>query len=515
MEPASAVGSAVGLERHTERLNATDDGRLVIQYPFSDAEESTDELVPGDKPGAIAPRKNDDDANMSPTLRQCDDAEDSEGVDETQLDDAEKAMKNEQVTMSGYLLKKGEKRRTWKSRWFVLRPTRLAYYQNDKEYELLKIIDMRDIHAIAEVELKKRRNVFGLVTRERTYYIQAGSGREAEDWLRALRAAHNHLRSESQSHRSSESGPSTSPTRSSRRPSNPPPAANPIIHDRNASSLPQQPPAQPNAHHPLASSERETASQISNAESAGTADSFLTNTSTPSSVFTDYAYSTDSTPSTAIPYMPPPILRPAGMSGKPAPISAQRETSPRREAMGIRVTTFADNAKGDEPSSPTGAARLTSSAASTPSHARGETSSSEEEGDDGDAAGAAGAPIDDSVVIMQGYLEKRVAHNYKKIATAGVKGWKKRWFVLRGGSLFGYKNDGEYVVKRLIPLSSVLDILEIDPQGKHHSFCFKIVLPKRQLVLCADTEKEMSLWIAGLRNIHGAVRRDSSAGASP
>ncbi|KAJ3157690.1 hypothetical protein HDU89_000066 [Geranomyces variabilis] len=512
METSSAVGSAVALERHGERVNATADGRLVIQYPFSDAEESTDELAPG----ASAPRKEGNDASISPTLRQCDDAEDSEGVDESQMDDAEKAMKNEQVTMSGYLLKKGEKRRTWKSRWFVLRPTRLAYYQNDKEYELLKIIDMSDIHAIAEVELKKRKNVFGLVTRERTYYIQAGSAREAEDWLRALRAAHSHLRSDAQSHRSSMSGPSTSPTRGLRRPSNPPPAANPETQERNtASSLQQQPPAQHHVPHQLAPGERDTASQISNAESAGTADSFLTNTTTRSSVFTDYAYSADSTPSTAIPYMPPPSLRPATVSAKTTSASAPREISPKRETMGVRVTTFADEAKEDEPSSPTGAGRLTSSAASTPSQARGETSSSEEDGDEADSAGLAGAPIDDSVVIMQGYLEKRVAHNYKKIATAGAKGWKKRWFVLRGGSLFGYKNDSEYVVKRLIPLSSVLDILEIDPQGKHHLFCFKIVLPKRQLVLCADTEKDMKLWIDSLRSMHGAVRRDSSAAVTP
>lgn len=33
---------------------------------------------------------------------------------------------------SGYLMKKGEKRKTWKKRWFVLRGGQLAMYKTDK-----------------------------------------------------------------------------------------------------------------------------------------------------------------------------------------------------------------------------------------------------------------------------------------------------------------------------------------------------------------------------------------------
>eukprot|EP00842_Homolaphlyctis_polyrhiza_P000286 jgi/Hompol1/1258/HPOL_000526-RA len=38
----------------------------------------------------------------------------------------------EQTIISGYLLKKGELRRTWKKRWFVLRPGMVAYYKTEK-----------------------------------------------------------------------------------------------------------------------------------------------------------------------------------------------------------------------------------------------------------------------------------------------------------------------------------------------------------------------------------------------
>ncbi|TPX55135.1 hypothetical protein PhCBS80983_g05567 [Powellomyces hirtus] len=464
--PETAVGRSVALEQHGQRVTSREDGRLVIQFPFSDTEESTDDL--GSTTAAVTQEGREVDS--PPRLRPVDDAEDSEGVPDSQLDEAEKAMKNEQVTMSGYLYKKGEKRRNWKNRWFVLRPTRLAYYQSDKEYELLKIIDMNDIHAIAEVELKRRKNVFGLVTRERTYYIQAENAKTADSWLRALRAAHHHIHGGGNGNRSSETA--------------------------------SAPPVQPQANG------RDTSSQMSNAESVGTADSFQTNTTTPSSMFTDYAHSADSSPSTVIPYMPPPAPVPNINNTIAAPV---RDVPPqqRRDVVGIRITTFADR-RDPSSTSPVGE-YPTSSTTSTPQHGRPETSSSDEEGEDMDAC-MGGGNINDNKVVVQGYLEKRVTNNYKKLATA--KGWKKRWFVLRNGRLFGYKNDGEYVVKRLIPLRSVLDILEIDPQGKTHQFCFKIVLPKRQLVLCARTEEEMKGWIEGLRNVHGAVRRDSTAGVS-
>jgi hypothetical protein len=82
----------------------------------------------------------------------------------------------------------------WKKRWFVLRTTRLSYYKTDKEYELLCVINLADIHTIAEVEHKKRDHVFGLVTRKRTYYLRADSAAEMESWLYCLREAQREVR---------------------------------------------------------------------------------------------------------------------------------------------------------------------------------------------------------------------------------------------------------------------------------------------------------------------------------
>ncbi|CAG8639486.1 4973_t:CDS:10 [Rhizophagus irregularis] len=101
-------------------------------------------------------------------------------------EEARETLQHEHLIKSGYLSKKQERRKNWKRRWFVLRSTKLAYYKSDKEYELLKILDMNDIHAVAEVKLKNKQNVFGIVTHKRTYYVQAASKKELDEWVEAI-----------------------------------------------------------------------------------------------------------------------------------------------------------------------------------------------------------------------------------------------------------------------------------------------------------------------------------------
>ncbi|CAB4431685.1 unnamed protein product [Rhizophagus irregularis] len=57
---------------------------------------------------------------------------------------------------------------------------------SDKNMKLLKILDMNDIHAVAEVKLKNKQNVFGIVTHKRTYYVQAASKKNLDEWVEAI-----------------------------------------------------------------------------------------------------------------------------------------------------------------------------------------------------------------------------------------------------------------------------------------------------------------------------------------
>ncbi|OAV87610.1 hypothetical protein PTTG_29362 [Puccinia triticina 1-1 BBBD Race 1] len=126
-------------------------------------------------------------------------------------------IENEEILHSGYLLKKGERRKTWKRRWFVLRKTCLVYYKNEKEYCLLRIIPLTDIHTCAEVEVKQYDNTFGIVTPARTYYVRARSRTERNQWTSRVTAASLLLKSiENNPHRpthpSSAPKPSSNPT---------------------------------------------------------------------------------------------------------------------------------------------------------------------------------------------------------------------------------------------------------------------------------------------------------------
>ncbi|OSC98251.1 PH-domain-containing protein [Trametes coccinea BRFM310] len=104
---------------------------------------------------------------------------------------------NETVIKTGYLWKKGERRKTWKKRWFVLRPAHLAFYKTSAEYKLLRLLELTDVHSCTPVVLKKHQNTFGIVSPVRTFYLQAETQAEMQDWVRAINEAKTQLLSTS------------------------------------------------------------------------------------------------------------------------------------------------------------------------------------------------------------------------------------------------------------------------------------------------------------------------------
>jgi len=88
-------------------------------------------------------------------------------------------------------------------------------------------------------------------------------------------------------------------------------------------------------------------------------------------------------------------------------------------------------------------------------------------------------------VLFEGYLLK-LGRN---------KSWRKRWFVLRSETLAYYENDKEYAPHRILPLTDLVDSLEIEPMSKNKRFVFKIVTVKRNFILCADQLETMERWL--------------------
>ncbi|KAG9098485.1 hypothetical protein FS749_003714 [Ceratobasidium sp. UAMH 11750] len=107
---------------------------------------------------------------------------------------AEKEVKDEVVLKSGFLWKKGERRKTWKKRWFVLRTAKLGLYKNEQEYKLLRLVDLNEVHSVAPCALKKHTNTLAIVTPGRTFYVQAETLTECDAWVRALNEARLRLK---------------------------------------------------------------------------------------------------------------------------------------------------------------------------------------------------------------------------------------------------------------------------------------------------------------------------------
>ncbi|KAG1053932.1 hypothetical protein G6F43_004023 [Rhizopus delemar] len=145
------------------------------------------------KPSSSEPHK------LSVVLSEEEEEEEEEGNIKSEDDEPEaepvsaeavELLKTEKVFKTGYLLKKGEKRRRWKKRWFVLRATKLAMYKNKKEYKLLRLIDLHEIHKVVQVTTKhKYKFVFAFVTPKRMYYVQANDQNDMNDWFYFIKQA--------------------------------------------------------------------------------------------------------------------------------------------------------------------------------------------------------------------------------------------------------------------------------------------------------------------------------------
>lgn len=65
----------------------------------------------------------------------------------------------------------------------------MAFYKTEAEYKLLRLLDLADVHSCTPVHLKRHDNAFGLILPKRTYYLQAGSAKDAQAWVEAIEEA--------------------------------------------------------------------------------------------------------------------------------------------------------------------------------------------------------------------------------------------------------------------------------------------------------------------------------------
>ncbi|NWT75069.1 PKHA2 protein, partial [Prunella himalayana] len=95
---------------------------------------------------------------------------------------------------SGFCVKQGNVRKSWKRRYFVLDEFSISYYKCEQDKEPLRSILLKDVCKTHECLVKSgdllmRDNLFEIITSSRTFYIQADSPEEMHSWIRAITGA--------------------------------------------------------------------------------------------------------------------------------------------------------------------------------------------------------------------------------------------------------------------------------------------------------------------------------------
>ncbi|OTB00119.1 hypothetical protein M426DRAFT_243908 [Hypoxylon sp. CI-4A] len=95
----------------------------------------------------------------------------------------------DRVLKSGYVQKRTQKTKAWKSVYIVLRPSALAFYKSDKETKLRHLIYTSEFSAVTLLKdpKNKRHNLFGLFSPARNYHLEAPSLKDAQEWVDLIR----------------------------------------------------------------------------------------------------------------------------------------------------------------------------------------------------------------------------------------------------------------------------------------------------------------------------------------
>ncbi|KAF9973538.1 hypothetical protein BGZ73_003201 [Actinomortierella ambigua] len=417
---------------------------------------------------------------------------DSDAEAEAEIGASRETLHEGQIVKSGYLAKKGERLKIWKKRWFVLRTSKFAYYKDNKEYELLRIVDLRDIHRAAEVESKNKVGVFVLITPKRTFTLQAESAAAMHAWIDAINDAKAQYEMNSSSDIDTFVDAVPQPPNVEQRPG----------WNRQGSNnqlLPKRPEPSPlSLSDPglLSSGARSgPPSALASPISPGPRITFQPNLPKSSGISQGLQQSHSAG-------FAPAVQNPSSLNTNVGFLHTS--TSPPKDdistivsgTQGIRISTSPKREDGSElPPNSYSSNHSYSHMPGTPSspgcysnserYGCGEANASSEEEEIGD----------DPIVVEAG----RVAAEANAPGSGIVTTEQLESQVIRQGYLMKMNNKyKEYQPHGIIPLSTIIDSLQGDPISKSKQYCMRIVTAKRTFVCCAPDEDTLLQWLDAL-----------------
>ncbi|XP_050974068.1 pleckstrin homology domain-containing family A member 2 [Labeo rohita] len=95
------------------------------------------------------------------------------------------------VVRSGYCVKQGNVRKSWKRRFFILDDQTVSYYKSEMDKEPLRSIRLQDVLKVNEClvksgDLLSRDNLFEIITSTRTFYIQTDTPEDMKGWIKDI-----------------------------------------------------------------------------------------------------------------------------------------------------------------------------------------------------------------------------------------------------------------------------------------------------------------------------------------
>ncbi|KAG0250052.1 hypothetical protein DFQ27_009645 [Actinomortierella ambigua] len=419
---------------------------------------------------------------------------DSDAEAEAEIGTSRDTLHEGQIVKSGYLAKKGERLKIWRKRWFVLRTSKFAYYKDSKEYELLRIVDLRDIHRAAEVESKNKVGVFVLITPKRTFTLQAENAAAMHAWIDAINSAKAQYEMNSSSDIDTfvDTTPQSVNVEQQQRPGwNRQGSNNQLIVKRlEPTPLSLSDPGL------LSSGARSgPPSALASPVSPGPRISFQPNLPKSSGISQGLQQS-HSAGFVPVAQHPSSLATNAGLAHNSAPAPKDDVAGIVTGTQGIRISTSPKREDGSEyPPNSYSSNHSFNHMPGTPS-SPGCYSNSERYGcAEANASSEEEEIGDDPIVVEAG----RVAAEANAPGSGIVTTEQMESQVIRQGYLLKMNSKyKEYQPHGIIPLSTIIDSLQGDPISKSKQYCMRIVTAKRTFVCCAPDEDTLLQWLDAL-----------------
>ncbi|KAI1514189.1 ph domain-containing protein [Pyrenophora tritici-repentis] len=105
-----------------------------------------------------------------------------------------------------------------------------------------------------------------------------------------------------------------------------------------------------------------------------------------------------------------------------------------------------------------------------------------------------GSTPGDERVVYHGWL-------YVLKSKGGVRQWKKIWVVLRPKCLAFYKTNDEYSATHIIPFTSIIDAVDIDPVSRSKQYCMQVICEEKNFKFCASDENSLAEWLGAFKSL--------------